>query len=111
MRGTLIRIWSARTGEGLAEFRRGTQPAEIFDLKFDIESKFLTVCSNTGTIHIFAVGHLSSHEETVSQQAAGGNVKSSFSFLGGLASIAGSEWSFANFKLDTSLIPDRGMCA
>ena len=38
-------------------------------------------------------------------------MKSTFSFLGSLASIASSEWSFANFKLDNSLIPDKGMRA
>ena len=101
-----MRLWNARTGEALAEFRRGTNPAEIFDLRFDIESKFLTVCSNTGTVHIFEVGHLSGGEKPSTT-----NVKSTFSFLGGIASIASSEWSFANYKLDASLIPDRGMRA
>ena len=61
-KGTLVRIWNARSGEALAEFRRGTNPAEIFDLKFDTESKYFTVCSNTGTIHIFEVSHLTSSE-------------------------------------------------
>lgn len=31
--------------------------------------------------------------------------------MGGIASIASSEWSFANFKLDASLVADRGMRA
>lgn len=58
-----MRIWNARTGEAVAEFRRGTNPAEIFDLRFDIETKYLTVCSSTGTVHIFEVGHLTSQQE------------------------------------------------
>lgn len=63
MQGTLVRVWNASTGETVAEYRRGTNPAEIFDLKFDIEAKYLTVCSNTGTVHIFEVSRLSSQDE------------------------------------------------
>lgn len=66
----------------------------------------MTVCSSTGTVHIFEVGHLSGQTEKNNT-----NVKSTFSFFGGIASIASSEWSFANFKLDASVAADRGMRA
>lgn len=58
-----MRLWNAKTGELVTEFRRGTNPAEIFDLRFDVETKYLTVCSSSGTVHIFEVGHLLSQQQ------------------------------------------------
>jgi hypothetical protein len=42
------------------------------------------------------------------ENTATGNTKSYFSALSSLVSLAGSEWSFAQFKLDAEEISDRG---
>jgi hypothetical protein len=55
-RGTIIRIWSARDGAKVGEFRRGLDEADIFGLAFSPSGTFLASTSNKGTLHIY---HLS----------------------------------------------------
>lgn len=66
-RGTLIRVWqiSARRQHDQArvqysldvrpayELRRGTSPADVYDLAFSTDGKCLASISDTGTVHIF----------------------------------------------------------
>ena len=54
-KGTLIRLLNTETGNPLAEFRRGSDKADIFGLTFDIKSVWLAVTSDKSTIHVFAV--------------------------------------------------------
>lgn len=74
----------------------------ICDLAFDMQSKYLTCSSDKGTIHIFKVNHF------LEQGAqASGNTKSYFSALSSMVSYAGSEWSFAQFRLDPSQVAEN----
>jgi hypothetical protein len=52
-RGTIIRIWSARDGAKVGEFRRGLDDADIFGLAFSPSGTFLASTSNKGTLHIY----------------------------------------------------------
>lgn len=54
-KGTLIRLLNTETGHPLAEFRRGSDKADIYSLSFDIKSTWLAVSSDKPTIHVFAV--------------------------------------------------------
>jgi len=87
--GTLIRIFNTKTGDKVSELRRGSTPTQISDLAFDQESKFLTCCSNKGTVHLFKI--TAGGEE----KAASGNTKSYFGMIGSIIPLASSEWSFA----------------
>jgi len=57
--GTLIRIFdsspSSVGGKQLFEFRRGSDPAEIFSMSFSPEAKFLVVNSDKYEAHIFSI--------------------------------------------------------
>ena len=52
-RGTIIRMWSARDGAKVGEFRRGLDEADIFGLAFSPSGTFLASTSNKGTLHIY----------------------------------------------------------
>lgn len=94
----MIRIFDPKEGRQLGELRRGSTPTQICDLAFDIESKYLTCSSDKGTIHIFKVGHF------LEGNTATGNTKSYFNVLSRMVTYAGSEWSFAQFRLDPSQV-------
>ena len=102
----------------MQELRRGSDQADIYCLSFDPVSKFIGVCSDKGTIHIFAIKSevvLSAsgiQQEKVleekmdilpsqsAEQANVGNTKSMLSFMGGiLPKYFNSEWSFGQFRL------------
>ncbi len=53
--GTLIRIWSTRSGAKLTELRRGHDPATIFSLAFSPAGRLLACTSDKGTLHVFDV--------------------------------------------------------
>uniref|UniRef100_T1IRF5 Uncharacterized protein n=1 Tax=Strigamia maritima TaxID=126957 RepID=T1IRF5_STRMM len=53
VKGTIIRVFDTLKGNKIAEFRRGSSPAIIYSLSFSFDSAFLSVSSNTPTIHIF----------------------------------------------------------
>jgi len=52
-KGTVIRVHSVQTGERQAVLRRGTYPAQVYFLSFSLDSRFLTVSSDSGTCHVF----------------------------------------------------------
>lgn len=54
-RGTLIRVFSVQNGTLLHEFRRGSDPAEVYDMQFSPQGTFLAVVSSKQTLHIFQV--------------------------------------------------------
>ena len=60
----------------------------------------MTCASDKGTIHIFKVAHLKGDANS----GASGNTKSYFSALSSMVSYAGSEWSFAQFKLNPTQV-------
>lgn len=52
-KGTIIRVFSIPDGAKLFQFRRGSMPARIFSMSFDLNSTLLCVSSATETVHIF----------------------------------------------------------
>lgn len=52
-KGTVIRVFNVPNGERVAEFRRGSYPARIYDLAFNAVSTLLGATSDTDTVHIF----------------------------------------------------------
>jgi WD40 repeat protein len=52
-KGTVIRVFSVPNGDKIAQFRRGTYPAKIYNMTFNAVSTLLAVASDTETIHIF----------------------------------------------------------
>eukprot|EP00833_Pecoramyces_ruminatium_P017378 jgi/Orpsp1_1/1191410/evm.model.d7180000085570.1 len=55
-KGTVIRVFSSQDGELLYQFRRGTYPVHIYSLSFNLSDTFLSVSSDSDTIHIFKLG-------------------------------------------------------
>lgn len=52
-KGTIIRVFSVPDAGKLYQFRRGSMPARIFSMAFNIASTLLCVSSATETVHIF----------------------------------------------------------
>ncbi|XP_008567609.1 PREDICTED: WD repeat domain phosphoinositide-interacting protein 1 [Galeopterus variegatus] len=58
-KGTVIRVFSVPDGQKLYEFRRGMKRyVTISSLVFSMDSQFLCASSNTETVHIFKLEHL-----------------------------------------------------
>ena len=69
-KGTILRVFDAPTGQKLHQFRRGTYPALIYYLSFNLQSTMLCVTSDSDTVHIFKVSP-SSAATSVAGQGAG----------------------------------------
>ncbi|ORX81573.1 WD40 repeat-like protein, partial [Basidiobolus meristosporus CBS 931.73] len=52
-KGTVIRVFSLPSFQRLYQFRRGTYPARIYSISFNVVSTLLSVSSDTETVHIF----------------------------------------------------------
>jgi len=55
-KGTVIRVFSSQVGDLLYQFRRGTYPVHIYSISFNLSDTFLSVSSDSETIHIFKLG-------------------------------------------------------
>lgn len=86
-KGTLVRVRDVIKNEPLAEFRRGADMAVINYLSFSLDSHFLCVCSDKGTVHIFAVFNREL------------NKKSTFAGSGISAWYTESQWGMAHVNL------------
>jgi autophagy-related protein 18 len=71
-KGTIIRVFSIPGAQKLYQFRRGTYPARIYSMNFNLVSTLLCVSSATETVHIFRVGNFpaAQHAERPSLQSA-----------------------------------------
>ena len=97
-RGTIIKIFRTKDGCNIQELRRGTEPAEIYSLAFDIKSKYIACSSNKGTIHIFNIHNdKSGGNDLKNQKSIFGNI---VSFLGYQNEYLNSEWSFSQYRLN-----------
>lgn len=94
-RGTIIKIFRTKDGALIQELRRGTEPAEIYCLAFDLKSQYIACSSNKGTIHIFNIKN-GETQEVQNQKSVFGTV---VSFLGIQNEYLNSEWSFAQYRL------------
>ncbi|XP_043483225.1 WD repeat domain phosphoinositide-interacting protein 4-like [Leptopilina heterotoma] len=85
--GTLVRVWDSARRQLLVELRRGSDPATLYCITFSRDSEFLSVSSDKGTIHIFALKdtHL--------------NRRSTFSKMGFLGNYVESQWALATFTV------------
>lgn len=54
-KGTLIRVFNAKTGNMLQEVRRGSEKAIIYCIAFNAASQLLATSSDRGTVHIFSL--------------------------------------------------------
>lgn len=59
-KGTIIRVFSVPDAHKLYQFRRGSMPARIYSMAFNITSTLLCVSSATETVHVFKLGPQSS---------------------------------------------------
>jgi len=57
-KGTVIRVFSLPDGQVRYSFRRGSFPVTITSLSFSRESLYLTVSSDSDTVHIFKLGQV-----------------------------------------------------
>lgn len=55
-KGTVVRVFSVVSGGTLGQYRRGSYPAAVNSVAFDLGSHLLAVASETGTIHVFKMG-------------------------------------------------------
>ncbi|AOA63853.1 Phosphoinositide binding protein [Komagataella phaffii GS115] len=63
-KGTLIRVFSTSAPfDKLYEFRRGSYQVRIQHLSFSHDNRYLSCCSNTGTIHFFKLDSSSTEED------------------------------------------------
>lgn len=56
-KGTVIRIFCVKNAQRVMEFRRGVKHAQIVSLNFSLCNNFVSVSSNTETIHVFKIDH------------------------------------------------------
>jgi WD40 repeat protein len=86
--GTLVRIFDTETKNQIYEFRRGSDYANIQNIYFSDDSKFLLISSDRSTLHIYSL---------CDQYP---NQKSSLNFASGvLPRYFGDEWSYASIKV------------
>ncbi|ORZ00918.1 WD40-repeat-containing domain protein [Syncephalastrum racemosum] len=52
-KGTVIRVFSIPDANKVYQFRRGSYPAKIYSMSFNLVSSLLCVSSDTETVHIF----------------------------------------------------------
>ncbi|KAF2263361.1 WD40 repeat-like protein [Lojkania enalia] len=55
-KGTIVRVFSIPDAQKLYQFRRGSIPARIYSMSFNLTSTLLCVSSATETVHIFRLG-------------------------------------------------------
>ncbi|KAI8138255.1 WD40-repeat-containing domain protein [Fennellomyces sp. T-0311] len=54
-KGTVIRVFSVPDASKVYQFRRGSYPAKIYSMSFNLVSSLLCVSSDTETVHIFKI--------------------------------------------------------
>lgn len=55
-KGTVVRVFAVPSAQKLFQFRRGSYPARIYSMSFNLMSTLLCVSSATETVHIFRLG-------------------------------------------------------
>jgi WD40 repeat protein len=92
VKGTLVRVFSVKTGQLLHELRRGSDSANIYSIAFSFDTTKLCVSSEKGTIHVFL---LYSTGPTGNRQSIFQNVKY-------LPKYFSSDWSFAHVNIPSN---------
>ncbi|CAI8040673.1 WD repeat domain phosphoinositide-interacting protein 4 [Geodia barretti] len=90
-KGTIIRVHSTSSRDLVAEFRRGTDSANINCLCFSLDSEYMLCSSDKATVHIFSI-----KDQTL-------NKKLSLPAVGilsrAVSSYTESQWGLAQFSL------------
>jgi autophagy-related protein 18 len=55
LKGTIIRVFAIPSGDKVATFKRGINPAKIFSINFSFDNQNVISSGDTGTIHIFEI--------------------------------------------------------
>ena len=93
-----MRVYETHSGRLLGEYRRGADPAAIYQIVFNRDATKIAVASDKGTVHIFNLETPSG--QPVLYEDAGRNRQSSLAFMKDLLpKYFASEWSFAQFHL------------
>uniref|UniRef100_A0A8B9D2S9 WD repeat domain, phosphoinositide interacting 1 n=1 Tax=Anser cygnoides TaxID=8845 RepID=A0A8B9D2S9_ANSCY len=113
-KGTVIRVFSIPGGQKLYEFRRGMKRyVNISSLVFSMDSQFLCASSNTETVHIFKLEHLtdSRPEEPPTWSGYMGKMfQAATNYLPAQVSgMINQDRAFATVRLNTS--GQRNVCA
>lgn len=135
-RGTIIRLFDARSGKLMAELRRGMDQAFIYSLAFDSSAERLCVASDKGTVHIFnlfeqqeqsqissnqyssyssssssSTGNITAAAANIQQQLIQGG-RQTLNFLSPyMPKYFNSQWSFAQFSMPSSSSDYKCVCA
>ncbi|KNC78679.1 hypothetical protein SARC_08904 [Sphaeroforma arctica JP610] len=123
-KGTVIRVFSIPDGQKLYQFRRGTYPAQIYSLSFNIQSNLLAVSSDSETIHIFKLDERAREQAKQQNVKAAGRGGNSGQIVGGAGGGMFGAWipeaftdmwqperDFAWFKLPPGSIKKYNICA
>eukprot|EP00906_Rhabdomonas_costata_P004917 RCo007372 len=106
-KGTLIRIFDLQASRPtlIKEVRRGAREARIYSISFSSCSRFVSVTSSSGTLHVFDTtaasatpGQGSIQDEDSAAETNPKNQKSSLGILSYVSGYFASEWSFASFR-------------
>lgn len=114
-KGTIIRIFSVPSGTKLYQFRRGTYPAKVFSINFNLSSSMIAVSSATETVHIFKLtGPGGGTTTSTNASISSGNADSDSPDGGSIDQpepSEGSENNNGNRLLPRQVTPSMGMDA
>ncbi|TPX73008.1 hypothetical protein SpCBS45565_g00338 [Spizellomyces sp. 'palustris'] len=114
-KGTVIRVFAVPTGQKLFQFRRGTYPARIYSISFNLDNTLLCVSSATDTVHVFKLVSEEEREAAAQMERrhSSGQRKNSMisSLKAPIATVAGSVGSYFLPDMLTEMWePTRDFC-
>ncbi len=86
-KGTLIRIWDAKSRQKLLEVRRGSDTAIVNSMSFSRRDDWLCCASDKGTVHVFAISDLTLNKQSL------------LAMVNMPGAYAQSNWSCASFTV------------
>ncbi|CCK67851.1 phosphatidylinositol-3,5-bisphosphate binding protein HSV2 KNAG_0A01620 [Huiozyma naganishii CBS 8797] len=92
VKGTVIRVFNVTNGTLVNEFRRGSDPAEIYAMSFNPSGDKLCVVSNKQTLHIYQLGGGSNGQQEANRRHAFQGLVPQFKYLQ-------SKWSMCSSHL------------
>ncbi|XP_063723920.1 WD repeat domain phosphoinositide-interacting protein 4-like [Symsagittifera roscoffensis] len=91
-KGTLVRVFDTAQRNLVAEFRRGADSAMLYSISFSLDSSYLCVSSDKGTVHVFAVKDILQNRRSNLR-----HVMPTGTSGGILAPYVTSQWALASF--------------
>lgn len=102
-KGTIIRVFSLPDIKKLYQFRRGSYPATIFSLSFNMQSNLLAVSSDTDTVHVFKLSSAMTSSSSPSTSAFSSYLPEM------IGEFLDAQRDFAHLKLPKSRIPPSAL--